>query len=432
MQSAKDGGAKAGAQAVSAARPLPTRPGPAGSAWTLPRGSILDVESAERKGGKQSTSVMALGLSNFEVLAKEQPNAAEQEVASMVNRMVHWVAFTESVRGNGLLLAELEDFQRECWDKEQERERVLRSDACRAPAAQLRRRQSVAKPAAVARPAAPCPAAHTNSTTADSSAPPAAVAGVPPVRGRSYGERPRRPSGDGSDVENNPQIPAVPQSSPAARRGLLPCRGKGPASATSLGAELMYECQGIGAGSSREHGFVTSTRYDVRQPSSEFSFAAALPSSGPAFAGSGEGDLFSRKLQELQWLQSETVRQERGGNGALPQGSASKLAAAYGPASASSVRVSADKRQSSGGDDRNAARPEQRPPPTFAPQRPAPQPQPQPQSREPPPKDLPPPPSKTPPRVREAEAPAAVRRPDDGDDDSDDGPSSSDPEGPAA
>eukprot|EP01062_Namystynia_karyoxenos_P006505 TRINITY_DN12288_c0_g1_i1.p1 TRINITY_DN12288_c0_g1~~TRINITY_DN12288_c0_g1_i1.p1 ORF type:complete len:536 (+),score=145.21 TRINITY_DN12288_c0_g1_i1:78-1610(+) len=312
---------------------------PGAALHRCPVGSVFEVDGAERRGPRRTTAVMALGGGNFEVLAREPESATEQEVAAMVNRMVHWVAFTESVRSNRPLLQELEDFQRECWDKELERERLLRSTACRAPAAQLRRRHSGPKSAHASRAAA----------REDGSGPQAAAAAGPrPKPGDKGGRAALR--GDASAEDGGHSA-----ARGAGRRGggLLSSRGKGPARhVTSLGAELMLECQGIGAASSPEHGFVASLTprcppppaaaaaaaaaspaagAPEARPGQDFSFAAALP--GTFFSGDA-ADPFSRKLQELQWLQSETIRQERTSQSQGPGGAKglSLHAASAGPA----------------------------------------------------------------------------------------------------
>ena len=73
-------------------------------------------------GKKNNVLVMSLGGNRFEVLDKGNGSGADEEVAGLVTRLVHYVAFQDATQGNSDLLAELEDYQRECWDRERTRD----------------------------------------------------------------------------------------------------------------------------------------------------------------------------------------------------------------------------------------------------------------------------------------------------------------------
>ena len=83
------------------------------------------------KGQAVKAIAVQVGDYSFEVLPKTPSTEAQdcQEVSGLLNRMVHYVAFQHTVIENERHLLSLEDFQKQCWDRERERE-CLEGTSC--------------------------------------------------------------------------------------------------------------------------------------------------------------------------------------------------------------------------------------------------------------------------------------------------------------
>eukprot|EP01060_Flectonema_neradi_P024656 TRINITY_DN33563_c0_g1_i1.p1 TRINITY_DN33563_c0_g1~~TRINITY_DN33563_c0_g1_i1.p1 ORF type:complete len:291 (+),score=65.85 TRINITY_DN33563_c0_g1_i1:50-874(+) len=102
-------------QAVQPAVPKTGNPGTG-----IAAGGIHHVKN--NTGKKNNVLVMSLGGNRFEVLDKGNGGGTDEEVAGLVTRLVHYVAFQDATQTNSDLLAELEDYQRECWERERTRD----------------------------------------------------------------------------------------------------------------------------------------------------------------------------------------------------------------------------------------------------------------------------------------------------------------------
>eukprot|EP00667_Euglena_gracilis_P029099 EG_transcript_38009 len=93
--------------------------GPVGRAPGVPIGGALEVVGTV-KGQAVRASAVRLGEHDYEVLPRGTPSEAKdlEEVAAVLNRMVHAVAFQQAVGQAAKAVGGLEAFQRECWDRE--------------------------------------------------------------------------------------------------------------------------------------------------------------------------------------------------------------------------------------------------------------------------------------------------------------------------
>jgi len=95
----------------------------AGWAAGVPVGGTLEVLGTV-KGQPVRAVALRLGEHDFEVLPRAPVSESQEmrEVAGLLNRMVHHVAFELAKAEVGMAVAGLEDFQRECWDRERDKE----------------------------------------------------------------------------------------------------------------------------------------------------------------------------------------------------------------------------------------------------------------------------------------------------------------------
>eukprot|EP01063_Lacrimia_lanifica_P025906 TRINITY_DN339_c0_g1_i2.p1 TRINITY_DN339_c0_g1~~TRINITY_DN339_c0_g1_i2.p1 ORF type:complete len:291 (+),score=102.98 TRINITY_DN339_c0_g1_i2:48-920(+) len=86
------------------------------------------VHHVKNNSGKKHstvyTPVLSLGDNRFEILKEGagHGHGVDEEVAGMVSRLVHYIAFREATMSNSGLLVELEEYQKECWDRERLRD----------------------------------------------------------------------------------------------------------------------------------------------------------------------------------------------------------------------------------------------------------------------------------------------------------------------
>eukprot|EP01064_Diplonema_japonicum_P038290 TRINITY_DN9215_c0_g1_i1.p1 TRINITY_DN9215_c0_g1~~TRINITY_DN9215_c0_g1_i1.p1 ORF type:complete len:247 (+),score=51.03 TRINITY_DN9215_c0_g1_i1:64-804(+) len=85
-----------------------------------------DIQHVKNNSGKKNnavyTPVLSLGDNRYEILERGGNTSVDEEVAGMVSRLVHFVAFEDASECNGDLLLELEEYQKECWDRERTKE----------------------------------------------------------------------------------------------------------------------------------------------------------------------------------------------------------------------------------------------------------------------------------------------------------------------
>ncbi|KAJ9459521.1 hypothetical protein DIPPA_23867 [Diplonema papillatum] len=223
------------------------------------------VHHVKNNGGKKSSTVfspvLSLGNNRFEILEREKSNSSiDEEVAGMVSRMVHYVAFEEATRCNGELLVELEGYQKECWAREREKDRLSSS--------QSRRGHS--------------------------------------LRAGSKGRRPDAKQERSASAGTS--IPGPTNGTPLAARR------------SGLEDDLYFPLMGLSLAAGASTGFSCAGSKSDKSGRSQSRFAdfdaVATSYTSPLFPGTDPQDPFSRKINELQWMQADTLRSEKAYTGA--------------------------------------------------------------------------------------------------------------------
>eukprot|EP01006_Ploeotia_vitrea_P008867 TRINITY_DN21069_c0_g1_i2.p1 TRINITY_DN21069_c0_g1~~TRINITY_DN21069_c0_g1_i2.p1 ORF type:complete len:432 (+),score=62.77 TRINITY_DN21069_c0_g1_i2:2-1297(+) len=277
----------------------------------------FDVDGVVR-GQPTKALVVPLGPTNFEVVSKNtaaptsNTDSVEQEVAAVVNRMVHWVAFDQSTKNNAMLLRELEDFQHSCWDRERELENK--------------------NPGGVKK--KPTPSSVPSTTTTTSTTTTHKRSNSKRGRDRKSSSSPELTLADALAInlqqQNQPNRKGTsPRDTPKRRTAKNSSMHNTQHQGTPFGVTLPSECKsldeslmlvpynsvhkvhptkGLQCLTKIPSSFSTATRPDMQGPSGS-SFGVLLTAG--YMASDPNADAFVKRLSEIQYLAAETVRQER-------------------------------------------------------------------------------------------------------------------------
>eukprot|EP01007_Sphenomonas_quadrangularis_P003059 NODE_54_length_2387_cov_74.717280_g40_i0.p1 GENE.NODE_54_length_2387_cov_74.717280_g40_i0~~NODE_54_length_2387_cov_74.717280_g40_i0.p1 ORF type:complete len:330 (+),score=45.92 NODE_54_length_2387_cov_74.717280_g40_i0:1147-2136(+) len=259
------------------------------------------------KGSQPDVYVAQLSPTNYEVVYPPPVESLEMEVAGLLSRMVDHVAFTHAIEANASLCHELEAMQTDLWLREwHQGEPAQNGDSGNGESSSDEMRGPVSNPPKPSLPSKVSPTGAKHTGAAKGLRAKAAVASpqkVPKVPVEV--DLRLLPLDAGNSLSASPlaasRAPLRPSSGKLAPPTRVPTRNSPTAGSGPTGTSPSW-CPSTHAGIPFPSVFPRS-----EQSPSSFAFTAVL--FGPN--SDSPSDPFNRKLSELQYLTSETVRAER-------------------------------------------------------------------------------------------------------------------------